>query len=182
MERAEKQSELETLDRNFKGAQIAICAHYQGLTVSQITSLRKKLHSSGVSGKVVKNTLASISAKRTLKDGGEEQLQKFLELFSGPSFLVFAENDPVTPAKLLTEFGKENTAFKVKGAWFENSFLDVGAVDTLSKLPSREENLAKLLALLNTPATQLLRLMQEPAARIARLLGAFKDKLESAGK
>lgn len=182
MERAEKQSELENLDQNFKSSQIAICAHYQGLTVSQITGLRKRLHSSGFKGKVVKNTLASISAKRTLKDGGEEQLQKFLELFAGPSFLVFSEGDPVSPAKLLTEFGKENSAFKVKGAWFENSFLDVGAVDTLSKLPSREENLARLLALINTPATQLLRLMQEPAARLVRLLGAYKDKLEAAGK
>ncbi len=181
MERAEKHAEVENLGSSFKSAQIAICAHYQGLSVSQITGLRKKLNASGLSGKVVKNTLASLAAERSLKDGGEEQLKKFLELFNGPSFLVFSEKDPVTPAKLLSEFGKENEAFKIKGAWFENNFLDGNAVDTLSKLPSREENIAKLLALLNTPATQLLRLMQEPAARLARVLGALRDKLE-AGK
>jgi len=181
MERTEKQTEIDLLNKSFESAQIALCADYRGLTVAQITKLRRQLRGSGLEGRVVKNTLAKIAAKRVLKDSDGTEMEKFLELFKGPSFVVFSRHDPVAPAKMASEFGKENEAFKIKGAWFEGAFVDVQGVKALASMPSREETLAKLLALIAAPATQLVRVLQAPAAQVVRVLEACRQKLEGKG-
>lgn len=180
MERAEKNSIIEDLSGRFNRAQITICADYRGLTVAQITKLRKDLHGAGFRGAVVKNTLAGISAKRGLAAAKDGELDKFLDLFKGPSFVVFSDEDPIKPAKLAKDFAESNEKFQIKGAWFENGFVDAAGVKTLASLPSREENLAKLLSLMNAPATQLVQMLQAPGAQLVRLLAAYKDKLEKA--
>lgn len=178
MERAEKQIEVEALEGQISRAQIALCADYLGLTVAEITTFRKKLREGGLKGKVVKNTLATLAFKHAFKDADSADLAKFEALFKGPNFMIFSEHDPVTPAKVAWEFAKDHNKFQVKGAWFENTFLDKQAVEELSKLPSREEILARLLSLMTAPSVQLLRLMKEPAAQLVRVLAAYRDKLE----
>lgn len=178
MDRAERQAEVDFLAKGFQSTQIALCADYRGLTVAQITKLRKELRANKAIGRVVKNTLARISANKVYTDSNAAELEKFSELFTGPSLLVFSESDPVSPAKVLAKFAKDNKKLQIKGGWFEGKFVDAKGVDTLSQMPSKEELLGKLLALLNAPATQLLRLMKEPSAQVVRVIAAQKDKLE----
>ena len=178
MERAEKQAEVELLTERFSKAEIAICADYRGLTVLQVTKLRKQLFNAGFSARVSKNTLFRLAANKALSGAPSDQLEKLSGNLVGPSMVIFSDNDPVGPAKIAAEFSKEHEKFQIKGAWFEGKFVDASGVKALSTMPGKEETLSKLLALLNTPATQLLRVMKAPAEQFARLLGAYKDKLE----
>ena len=100
-------------------------------------------------------------------------------MFLGPTAVIWAEEDPVTPAKALSEFAKEHENFKLKGAVVDGSLVDGSGIEALAKMPSKEQLLSKLLALMNAPATQLLRTIQAPSAQFARLLGAWKTELES---
>lgn len=180
MERAEKNSEIEFLTSVFSKSQIALCADYRGLNVAEITTLRKKLRDNGAIGKVVKNTLAKISAKKALGENGEvtDPLQKFLDLFDGPSFLIYSDKDPITSAKIVQEFIKTKETFKVKGAWVDGAFVDTRGVDALAKMPSKEETLSMLLRLISTPATQMVRLLNAPASQLVQVIEAYRRKLE----
>lgn len=178
MKRQEKEAIIESLSQKFSAAQVSYCADYRGLTVSQITRLRSQLRKAGVESVVVKNTLARISAKKVLKDSNNADLEKFLGLMVGPNFIVFGKEDPVGPAKVIAQFGKDHEKFQVKGGWFEGAFVDKQGVSTLATMPSREETLAKLLALISAPATQLARVIQAPGAQLARLVEAYRQKLE----
>ena len=181
MDRAEKQAELETIAQSLRSAQVALCADYRGLTVAQITGLRKSLRESGSFGKVIKNTLGKISVRSVFgADAPAAELDKFLSLFEGPTMLVVNPSDPVSPAKALTAFMGGKSKLQIKGAWLEGRFLDNSAVTDLSKMPGREEILGQLLRLINTPATQLVRLMKEPSRQVAQVLGAHCSALERA--
>lgn len=182
MERADKDKQLEYLDKRFEAAQLALCADYRGLTVAEISELRSELRKSGAQAKVIKNTLAKISAGKVYKDAEASELEQFLGLFQGPSFVVFSDDDPVSPAKAVTKFAKTHEAFEVKGGWFEGNFLDDNKVTELSNMPSREETLAKLLNLIGTPATQLVRILNAPASKLTQVLEAYRVKLEGEGK
>lgn len=178
MNRQEKQTEIEFLRDGFSRSQIALCADYLGLTVAEVTDLRRRLRGAGLQARVVKNTLAKLAAGEVFKDGESGQLEKFYELFTGPSMVIFSEKDPVAPAKIAAEFSKAHAHFKVKGAWFESKCMGEGDVKTLSAMPGREQLLSQLLSLLNTPATSLLRLVSAPATQIVRALDAYREKLE----
>lgn len=178
MNKQEKQQEIAGLHEQFAKAQIAMLADYRGLTVKQITELRKALHGVGSVSTVVKNTLAKISATQALGDSDSQEREKFLSLLAGPNMVVFAENDPVTSAKILTKFAKEHEKLSLKGAWFEGECIDAKGLEALSNMPSREELLGQLLGLLSAPATQLVRLLQAPATQVVRVLDAQRAKLE----
>ena len=181
MNRAEKQVELELLTGKFTGSQLALCAEYRGLTVGQITNLRRELRQSGAVGRVVKCTLARLAVEKSLKNTTSGEAAKFEGMLKGPVMLVFS-NDPVGPSKVITKFAKTAEALKIKGGWFEGVCLDKAGVEQLATMPSREEILGKLLALINAPATQLLRLMQAPAEQTVRVIDAQRQKIETAGK
>lgn len=181
MTRAERQEELEYLEGWYGRSKIALVVDYLGLNVEQITKLRKELRQSGAVGKVVKNTLATMAAGKSFSGGSEDQIAKLKKSLKGPSMLVISEKDPIAPAKVLTKFAKDNDKLKIKGAWFENAFVDLSGIQDLSKMPGREELLATLLALINTPATQLLRLMNAPAQQTVQVIEAQRKKLEEAG-
>jgi large subunit ribosomal protein L10 len=180
MERAEKHAEVDNLTARLSGTQIALLADFRGLTVAQITKLRRELHQSGSGGRVVKNTLAKLGAQRAFKDADSAELKKLIEIMDGPNLLIFGDSDPISPAKVVTNFSKDNKNFKVKGGWLDGAFVDAAGVEVLSKTPGREETYAKLLYLLSAPATSLARLLQTPASQLARALGAHKDNLEKA--
>ena len=176
-ERAEKEKEVTYISETLNQSQIAICVDYHGLSVSQITEFRQQLREAGAEAKVIKNTLAKIAASDVLKDSPEEDLEQFVGLFEGPSLLIFGKEQAVEPAKVVAKFAKDNEQLGVKGAWFSDGFLDEKGVTAVSKMPSREETLAKLLSLLNTPAQTLLRLLNAPGQQLAQVLAAHKDKL-----
>lgn len=181
MDRAEKQVEIENIGASFVGAQVALCADYRGLTVAEITALRKELRKNGARGKVVKNTLARLAAEKAYKDADAEHLKKFMQLFEGPSLVIYSETDPVAPAKVVYAFAKDHQNLKIKGGWIDGQFIDVAGAESLSKMPGREETLAKLLALIAAPATQLVRLLAAPATQVVRVVDAHRGNLEKKG-
>ena len=178
MEKSEKTAEVEFLEGQFAKAQVALCTEYRGLTVAKITDLRRKLRESGCVGRVVKNTLARLAVEKTLASKNKAEADKFSAMLKGPCMLVFSA-DPVAPAKVVSKFAKDQEIFKIKGGWFEGACIDKSGVEQLSTMPSREEVLGKLLALMNAPATQLLRLMQAPGTQVTRVIEAQRKKLET---
>ncbi len=159
------------LVERFKAAELSVLVGYQGITCQELTDLRKKLKPVKGSFAVVKNTLA----RRALAGTAGEGLQ---DLFFGPTAVVWSAEDPVGPAKILKEFAKGNEKFSVKGGLLGDSVVDAKAIEALASLPSREQLLANLLALINAPATRLLQTVNAPASSLARLLGAWKSELE----
>ena len=174
---SDKVSDLEFVEKSFDGSQIAFCVDYLGLTVAEVTSLRVQLNKVGAEAKVVKNTLAKLAASKCFKESSAADLEKFNNLFQGPSMLIFGREDAVSSAKVLAKFAKENEKLSIKGGWFSNTFIDEKGVEAVSKMPSREEVLGQLLALINTPATQLLRLMNTPARQVVQVINAHKQNL-----
>jgi large subunit ribosomal protein L10 len=109
--------------------------------------------------------------RRALQDTTFGDLAKLLE---GPNGWVFAYEDPVMLSKALIKFATDNDKLKIKGGVFEGQFMDTAGVKVLSQMPSKPELQAKLLAMINAPATQLVRLMQEPGARVVRLIESLR--------
>lgn len=181
MNRAEKESELSFLTDCFTKTQIALCADYRGLSVAQVTALRKELRDTGSFGKVVKNTLGRIAAERALKGRTGSEVENFMKVLEGPTMVIYSYDDPIAPTKVITKFAKANEKLRIKGAFLDGSFVDESGVDSLSKMPGREEVLAQLLRLINTPATNLVRLLQAPSTQIVRVLDAHRGNLENRG-
>lgn len=180
MNRGEKQQEIDELTGHFQKSKIAVCAEYRGLTVAQVNTFRKNLRDGNSFGRVAKNSLLKLSLKKAYKDQ-TEGIQKFSDLLDGPNLVVFSYQDPVSPAKVIAKFKKDNEKLKIKGAIVDGKFLDPNGIEEYSKLPSREEILAKLLCLLNTPATQLLRVMKASAEQVVRVIDAHRANLEKKG-
>ncbi len=167
----EKETLVSEVASRFDEAEFSVLVGYQGCTTAEILDLKKKLKPFGAKFAVIKNTLT----KRALADTAAAPLTEFLV---GPTALVWSEKDPVGPAKVLRDFAKENEKLKVRAGILGNDVLDAKALNSLAALPSREELLCKLLGLMNAPATKLLQTINAPAATLARLLGAWRDKLE----
>ncbi len=182
MDKAEKIQEVESLKGAFSSSIVALCADYRGLTVEQATNLRAGLKEQGAYGKVVKNTLAKISVNEAHKEADQEEVQKFVATLDGPSFVVFSEADPVSPAKVLAKFAKEYEALEIKGGFFEGKYLDIAEVHNLSSMPSKEELYAKLLSVISAPATKVVQLLQAPATQLTRVIDAQRAKLEEQGE
>ncbi len=178
MDSAEKQTELNLLIGKFASAQVTVCADYRGLTVAKITELRRELRKAGSEGRVVRNTLARLAATKTAEGAKDGELEKFLGSIIGPTLVVTCDKDPIAPTKVLAKFARENAdKFRVKGCWLDGAYVDAAGVDSLSKMPGREETFAMLLALINEPATRLVRLMSEPSAQVVRSIEAYRKKL-----
>lgn len=160
---AEKAETVAAVHERLKAAKVAIVTEYRGLTVAQMTRLRRDIRQASGEYQVIKNTLV----RRALKDTAFGALDRLLE---GPNGWVFAYDDPVTLSKALVKFVEENEKLTIKGGLFEGEFMDPAKVKVLAQTPSKPELQAKLLALVQAPATQLVRLIQEPGARVVRLL------------
>lgn len=177
MDRNQKKQEIEFFTENFSGAEVAFVADYRGLTVAQMTNIRREFAQRGVHCKVVRNTLAKIAIKNVLKDADQAQVDKFSSLFVGPSFVILVPEDGVGSAKVSEKFAKDLEKFVLKGAWFDGKCLDVPGISQLAKMASKEETLGMLLRLINTPATQLVRVLNAPAQQMVQVVNAYKDKL-----
>jgi large subunit ribosomal protein L10 len=171
--REEKVQMVAEVQEKLKAAKMAIVTDYRGLTVAQMTRLRRDIRDASGEYQVIKNTLA----RRALKDTEYGLLGAILE---GTNGWVFGYEDPVALSKALVKFSEQNEKLAIKGGVLEGEYLDQAKVKLLARMPSRPELQAKLLALLQAPATQLVRLIQEPGAKMARLLEAVrKSKSET---
>jgi large subunit ribosomal protein L10 len=163
----EKAEAVAAVHQRLKSAKMAIVTEYRGLTVAQMTRLRREIRDASGEYQVIKNTLV----RRALDDTPFGDLEKLLE---GPNGWVFAYDDPVILSKALIKFADDTDKLRIKGGVFEGRFMDPAAVKVLSQMPSKPELQAKLLAMINAPATQLLRLIQEPGARVVRLIESLR--------
>lgn len=161
----EKAETVAAVHEKFKNAKMAIATEFRGLTVGKMTQLRREIREVSGEYQVIKNTLV----RRALEGTVYGDLERLLE---GPNGWVFAYDDPVLLSKTLFKFVDANEKLTIKGAMFEGELMDPGTVKALSQMPSKPELQAKLLALMQAPATYLVRLIQEPALRIVRLLDA----------
>ena len=168
MLRSEKKTFVSELEKIYQDANSVIITHYHGLTVSQITNLRKALRENGASFKIVKNTLSKIAATNV-------KLTHDPEAFSGPTAIAYSK-DPVAAAKGVVEFAKANDNLKVIGGIVNDKILNVGEVQQLAKLPSLDQLRGKIVGILQAPAANLARIVQAPAGSIARVVQAYSEK------
>ncbi|CAN5393175.1 50S ribosomal protein L10 [soil metagenome] len=167
MDRAQKQETVEALKGVFASSGAVVVTHYMGLTVAELTDLRGKLRSQGASLQIVKNTLA-IKAMPEAPDNA-------IALFKGPVAIAYA-SDPVSAAKVVTDYAKTSEKFSVVGAMMGEAVLDVKGVSALATLPSLDQIRSQLIGLLNAPATKIAGVVQAPAAQLARVFNAYATK------
>jgi large subunit ribosomal protein L10 len=169
MDRAQKASSIEELQGVFADAGAVVVTHYLGLTVAEMTDLRGRLREQGAKLKVVKNTLA-----RKAINGSADGAQA---LFKGPVAIAYAP-DPVSAAKVVTDYAKGNDKFVVVGAVMGEQVLDAKGVGALATLPSLDQIRGQLIGLIQAPATKVAAVLQAPAGQLARVFNAYATKDE----
>ena len=172
MNRTEKQQLIDELHKELEASPHAVLVDFRGLSVPAATEFRKRMRASGSRYRVVKNSLALRASKGTAL----ERLQSKLQATTG---IAYTGDDPVAMAKALVDFAKDHPALSVKGGVVAGSqVLDAEGVKALSTMPGLPELRARLLGLLQAPATQLVRLLGTPGNQLARVMKAHQDKLE----
>jgi len=166
--KSKKYEFVEKLNSDLSKASTVIVTHYQGLTVSEITNLRRRMHKSSAKFIVTKNRLAKIA----IKDTSFSSLEKYL---TGPTAIAVSE-DPIAAAKVVVDFAKENEKLQIIGGVANENSIDVSEIKALASLPSLDELRAKIVALIQTPATNLARLASAPASKVARVISAYSTK------
>jgi large subunit ribosomal protein L10 len=172
VDRAEKKAAIATLNETFKASAVVVVAHYSGLTVAQMQTLRKQMRLAGASVKVAKNRLAKIALEGT-------DVASIGPLLKGPT-LIATSSDPIAAPKVATDFAKANEKFVILGGAMGTTALNPDGVKALASLPSLDELRAKLVGLLVAPATKIAQLANAPAAKVARVVQAYASKGEAA--
>lgn len=139
-----KQQAVQDIAEKLRGSATTVVADYRGLTVAQVTELRKQLREAGIEFQVLKNTLVRRAT-------AEAELSELDEVLSGPTAIAFSREDAVAPAKILNDFAKKNEALEIKGGVVEGRVVDVDQIKALAALPSREGLLSMLLSVLQAP-------------------------------
>jgi len=168
MDRSQKAESVAQLNATFNEAGVVVVTRNLGLSVAQSTDLRAKMRDAGGSYKVAKNRLAKLALKDTTYEGLEEYL-------SGPTALATSV-DPVAAAKAVVDFAKSNPKLEIVGGSMGGTLLDEAGVKALASMPSLDELRAKLVGLVNAPATKIAQLTTAPAAKLARVFGAYGAK------
>jgi large subunit ribosomal protein L10 len=172
LERAAKSEAVMALGDIFKATKVVVVAHYSGLTVAQMQTLRRQMKQAGASVKVAKNRLAKIAL-----EGSE--VASIAPLLKGPTLLAYS-GDPVAAPKVAIDFAKANERFVILGGAMGRTALDPNGVKALAALPSLDELRAKIVGLIQAPATKIAQVVNAPAAKVARVLQAYASKSESA--
>jgi large subunit ribosomal protein L10 len=169
----DKKSIVKALNERLGRIQVAILTDYKGLDVTAINDLRRKLREENVEYQVVKNTLLLRAS-----EGTDVALLK--DYFVGPSAVALSYEDPVAPAKVLTQFAKDHQALEIKAGVMEGKVLDLATLRNLADLPSREVLLGQLVGVLNNVPTSFVRLVAEIPRQMLNVLTAIKDQKEAA--
>ncbi len=168
MTRIQKKALIESTNEKLNKAGIALVVHNNGLTVAQVSELRRKLREVGAEFKVSKNRLTKIAAKDTPLEG-------IIDLLKGPSAIATSA-DPVSVAKGLVDFAKTNEKLVIIGGAYGSQKLDAKAIESLAKLPSLNELRAKIVGIIQTPATRIAGVLQAPGGGVARVIAAHANK------
>ncbi len=174
MARPDKVAEVQAITDRLKAAQSLVLADFTGLSVLEMTDFRVKCRENNIDCRVVKNRLAKIAC-----DNAEVAVLK--DQLKGPTAIMFGPESQVDPAKIVVEFAKEHKAMEVKGGYVDGQYLDADQVMALSKVPSRDELLAKMMACINSPATGLVMALNGVATGLVRCIDAVaQQKAEQA--
>jgi large subunit ribosomal protein L10 len=168
VDRAEKKEAVAALQQVFSKAGAVVVAHYSGLTVAQMQKLRKQAREAGATVQVAKNRLAKIAL-----DGSS--VADIGPLLKGPTLIAYSD-DPVAAPKVAVAFAKDHDKFVILGGAMGATLLNTDGVKSLATLPSLDELRAKLVGLINAPATKIAQLSTAPAAKLARVFGAYANK------
>ena len=173
MARPDKVAAVAEIADEFRGASASVVTEYRGLTVTQLTALRRAL-GSDVTYRIAKNTLV----KRAAEDAGVDGLDALL---TGPTAIAFGTGEPVDAAKALRDFAKDNKALVIKGGYMDGNALSVDEVNRIADLESREVLLAKLAGAMKGNLSKAAGLFAAPASQVARLAQALADKRAAEG-
>lgn len=172
MDRAQKKELVASLKDVFSNTSVVVVTHYKGLNVAEISDLRARMREAGASFKVTKNRLAKLALEGT-------QCESIADLLSGPTAIGYSD-DPVAAPKVLVKFAKEHEKLEILGGIMGTQALDTSGVKALADLPSLDELRAKIVGMINTPATRIAGVLQAPAGQLARVIGAYGAKDEAA--
>ncbi len=171
VDRIEKREFVAELSAVFADTSMVVVTRNAGMTVADVTELRRRMRAAGASFKVAKNRLALLALDGTRFDG-------LAPLMKGPTAISWSR-DPVAVAKAAVDFAKTNDKFVLVGGALGTQVLDVAGVKALAELPSLDSLRAKLLGLLNAPATKIAGVLQAPAGQLARVFAAYADASKS---
>ncbi len=168
MDRSQKADAVAALNANFNEVGVVVITRNLGMTVAQSTALRVKMRDAGASFKVSKNSLAKLAIADTNYAG-------ISDLLTGPVALATSV-DPVAAAKIAVEFAKTNDKLEIVGGAMGSLVLNADGIKALASMPSLDELRAKLIGLVQAPATKIAQLATAPAAKLARVFGAYAAK------
>jgi large subunit ribosomal protein L10 len=170
--RSEKAEAIAELNQIFKDASLMVVTRQSGLTVQEVTDLRRKVRAAGASYKVAKNRL-------TLRALEGTAFKALGPLFKGPTAIAYSK-DPVAAAKVVSAFAKDNEKLSIVGGALGENTLDVAGVQALASLPSLDALRGKIIGLLQAPATKVAVVLQAPAGQVARVFSAYGAKADGA--
>lgn len=172
MDRAGKEVLVSSLNDVFKNTGVVVVAHYSGLTVAQMQKLRREMKKAGAAVKVAKNRLVKIALEGT-------EVQSINSYLKGPTILLYSQ-DPVAAPKVAAAFAKENDKLVILGGAMGRTALNADGVKALATMPSLDELRAKLVGLIQAPATKIAQVSTAPAAKLARVFGAYANRDQAA--
>ncbi len=168
MDRAQKEAVVEELGQIFTDSGVVVVAHYQGLTVAEMSNLRLRVSDAGGSVRVAKNKLAKIALEGKPSAG-------IADLLTGMTVFAYSE-DPVAAAKAVDAFAKENDKLVILGGSMGDDLLDPAGVKAVAAMPSREEVLASIAACIGAPASNIAGAIGAPASNIASILSTIEEQ------
>ena len=172
MDRAQKAKLVDDLHGALSETECLVVTHQSGLTVAEVTALRRRMREAGASFKVTKNRLARLALQGT-------KFEQLSPLFTGPTAIAYSK-DPVAAAKVAVEFANTNDKLTIVGGALGAQRLDIEGVKALATMPSLDELRAKLIGMLQTPASRIAAVLQAPGGQVARVLSAYAKKGEAA--
>lgn len=170
MSRAQKKAEVEALNERFSNDELVVVAHYQGLTVTELTDLRAALREEGASFKVTKNSLAKLALKGT-------KFEPLEDMFSGQTGVATSQ-DAVAAAKVAHKFAKDNDKLVILGGALGAEVLDAKGIEALAKMPGLDELRATIAAMIMAPARNLAGALNAPGGKVAGAVKAVAEKAE----
>ena len=169
----DKQQIVSEVNQAASSALSAVLADYRGVTVKDMTALRKNARENKVYLRVVRNTLL----KRAVADTEFECIQRVLV---GPTILAFSQEDPGAAARVLKDFAKENDDFEIKALSVGGQLMDASQIDVLAKLPTLDQARSMLMSVMLAPVTKLARTMNEVPSKVTRAVAAVRDQKQDA--
>ena len=167
MNKEQKKRYIDDMSSQFEKTEAVIVTHYQGLTVTQLDDLRKRMREHGIKFKITNNRITKLALQKT-------KCKELSNLFTGPTAVALSE-DAIASAKILTKFSKENENLKILGGIMGPDVLDLAGVQNVATLPTLDEARAKIVGILRSPAQKIASILLAPGSKIA-ILALEKSK------